>query len=618
MPFHRLSCLLATCWIGCAMGIAQASPEQPAVLFLEQDDSGRPGYLAMMRGFRQAMDENLPGMVDVYSENLDLARFSNPEYLEHLSEWFRLKYKDKKIDVVISFGATSTKLARQIREEFWPDARILEIGGNVQEGAPQDPHVASLGVSLDVAGTLQAARTLMPDASRLVVVVGAKSAYAGMNESILREVSAAAERYGLTMETLEGLSFDETRHRLSLLPRDAMVLYGSITTDGDGRSFIPRDALVDLSRASGAPIFGLSETFMGFGMTGGAVLRMEELGREFGGMTAEALMDPNGHAPASRQSRAYAIMFDWQELQKFGLAGRPLPDGAEIHFEPPSLWESHRTAVLGTGAFLAGQSAWIAALIIQLRLRRRAEQQVNTQRDQLAHAGRLSSLGQLAASIAHELNQPLGAILRNAGAAERLLQHPNPDIAELRAIIADIQADDTRASHSIERMRAMLNRRPMAFATVDMKQLLNQTAALLKFEANRRGVDLKVVTATPLPLVHGDPTCLQQILINLVINSMDALDGKPDGTITMRAETHPSGDTIILRIQDNGQGIPAAIRASIFEPFHTTKPAGMGMGLAICQTIAEAHGGSLKVEKSGPDGTCFSCALLPATSPAPA
>jgi signal transduction histidine kinase len=626
MSFPRLNGLLAICWIGCALGSpsgASASSEAHAVLFLEEDEPGRPAYAAMIRGFRQTLEEKLPGMVSIYPENLDLARFSNPDYRDQAGQWLRQKYRDKEIDAVVASGPTSMELAQQFRRDFWPDAKIVGIsgvGGNLTEGGPRKPadHVVRLVVGLDVAGTLDAARALMPEASRLVVVMGAKAAYADMNEWILREAEVVAARHGLAVESLAGLSLAETRHRLSLLPRDVIVLYGAISRDGEGRTYIPRDALEDLSRTSGAPIFGMSDTFIGYGITGGSVLRMEELGRELATMTAESIHAPSGEAPASRESRAYGIQFDWRELQRFGLLQHALPDGVDVRFTPPSLWENHRNEVLAGVTLLAGQSALILAFIIQFRRRKRAEQKVLVQRDQLAHVGRVSALGQLAASIAHDLNQPLGAILRNAGAAERLLQKTDPDIVELRAILADIRADDSRASNVIERMRALLTRHPLTLTTVDLKELLHEAADLLRYEAMRRGIELKVVAAPGLASVHGDRVHLQQMVINLVLNAMDALEGNPDGRVVMQANPEASGSMILLRIRDNGPGISESIRGSLFEPFQTTKPTGMGMGLAISQTIAEAHDGRLGVEHSGPEGTCFCCTLHPAPSSSPA
>lgn len=621
MSFACLNRLLVACWIAFASGVSgvvSASPDAPAVLFLEEDDAGRPGYLALMNGFRQSLEKRLPGRVAIYLENLDLARFSHPDYRDQSRQWFRQKYQGKEIDVVVASGPASMKLADEFREDLWPDARIIGVGFKPQQGQPGEsgPQVGWLSVKLDAAGTLDAARALMPGASRLVVVVGAKSAYAGMNEFILREAEVAAARHGLALELLAGLSLAETRHRLSLLPRDAIVFYGSISLDGAGRACTPRDVLADLAPASGAPIFGLSETFMGYGMTGGVVLRMEELGRELADMTAEALTAPAGKAPASRESRAQGTLFDWRELQRFGLSTRKLPDGAEIRFEPPSLWKTHRTAVLVSVTLLVAQSALIVAFIVQLRRRRKAEQKVLMQRDQLAHVGRVSSLGQLAASIAHELNQPLGAILRNAGAAELLLQKADPDMRELGAIIADIRADDRRASTVIERMRALLTRHSLDFEALDLEELLNEAAELLKYESMQRGVALKVATAPNLPPVQGDRVHLQQMVINLALNSMDALEGKPNGTVILEAEPDPSGRMIVLRVRDNGPGVTESIRSALFEPFQTSKPAGMGMGLAISQTIAEAHDGVLGLESSGPDGTCFSCTLHPSPVPA--
>jgi C4-dicarboxylate-specific signal transduction histidine kinase len=273
---------------------------------------------------------------------------------------------------------------------------------------------------------------------------------------------------------------------------------------------------------------------------------------------------------------------------------------------------------LGGIALLAGEFALIVAFIVQLRRRRKAEQNVLLQRDQLAHVGRVSSLGQLAASIAHELNQPLGAILRNAGAAERLLQKAEPDLEELRAIVADIRADDSRASTVIERMRVLLTRKALDFKALDLKGVLQEAADLLNYEAMKRGVALKVVTAPGLPSVHGDRVHLQQMVINLVLNSMDAVQGKPGGAVVMEAETDAATGRIMLRVRDNGQGIPESLRSTLFEPFQSSKPAGMGMGLAISQTIAEAHEGVLQVESSSPAGTCFCCPLHPSPFPVPA
>jgi signal transduction histidine kinase len=623
MSFIPLKYLLVACWLAVAFGlsgVAGASTEAMSVLFLDEDEAARPGYQTMVGGFRKRLAQSLPGKVAIYQENLDLSRFSHPDYHDQKLQWLRQKYQGKQFNVVVACGLSSIKLASESCREFWPDAQIIGLCSKPQQEMPhgEAAPVALLTVKLDVAGTLDAARTLMPGASRLVVVVGAKSAYAGMNEFVLQEAEAAAARHGLVMESLAGLPLAETCHRLSLLPRDVFVLYSSVRLEGEGRAYTPREAMSELSRASEVPIFGLSKSLLGYGITGGVMLRPEQMGRELADMTAEALTAPPGKAVASRESRAQATLFDWRELQRFGLSPERLPEGAEIRFVPPSLWKTHRNAVLGSIVLFGGESALIAAFIVQLRRRRKAEQKVLLQRDQLAHVGRVSSLGQLAASIAHELNQPLGAILRNAGAAERLLEKAEPDLRELRAIVADIRADDSRASTVIERMRVLLTRQALDFKALDLKEVLDEVAGLLNYEAMKRGVALQVVTAPGLPSVHGDRVHLQQMVINLVLNAMDAVQGKPDGAVVLEAESDASTGLIMLRVRDNGQGIPESLRSTLFEPFQSSKPAGMGMGLAISQTIAEAHEGVLQVESSSPAGTCFCCTLHPSPFPVPA
>jgi hypothetical protein len=214
MSFTPLKYLLAACWFAVvfgASGIARASTETLSVLFLDEDEPGLPGNQTMTRGFRERLAESLPGRVAIYQENLDRARFSIPDYHDHKFQWLQQKYQGKQFNVVVACGLTSIKLATQYREEFWPEARIIGLRSKPRQEMPpgEAAHLALLTVKLDVAGTLDAARTLMPGASQLVVVVGAKSVYTGMNELVLHAAEAAAARHGLAMESLAGLTLAE-------------------------------------------------------------------------------------------------------------------------------------------------------------------------------------------------------------------------------------------------------------------------------------------------------------------------------------------------------------------------------------------------------------------------
>lgn len=243
--------------------------------------------------------------------------------------------------------------------------------------------------------------------------------------------------------------------------------------------------------------------------------------------------------------------------------------------------------------------------------RRRSELEAQELRQGLAHAGRVTMLGQLASSLAHELSQPLGAILRNAETAELLLQAASPDLEELRAIVADIHKDDHRAGEVIDRLRSLLKRRSLESRTLAIDTLVGEVVSLVRSDSTARGVKLEADVPADLPLVRGDRVHLLQVLVNLVINGMDAVDGQPnpERRVTLRARSHGDG-TVEVAVSDNGHGVAATALERVFDPFFTTKPHGMGMGLPISRTIVEAHGGRIWAENNADRGTTFRFTLF--------
>ena len=257
-----------------------------------------------------------------------------------------------------------------------------------------------------------------------------------------------------------------------------------------------------------------------------------------------------------------------------------------------------------------GSPRWIAAqgqaelnalgkpvLVRGIALDTTAQNQAILDRDkarrELSHAGRVSMLGQLASSLAHELNQPLGAILRNAEAAGILLQADIPDLQELREITEDIQRDDRRAGKVISRLRSLLRDHAIQADQVDFAELVDEVLDLLRTEAISRGVRLAADLNHGNTSVRGDSIHLQQVLLNLVMNGLDAAgQGKADRYVLIRSRLRDDR-MLEVSVEDSGPGVPPAEASQVFEPFHTTKPAGMGLGLSICRTIVEAHGGRI-------------------------
>ena len=224
---------------------------------------------------------------------------------------------------------------------------------------------------------------------------------------------------------------------------------------------------------------------------------------------------------------------------------------------------------------------------------------------ELAHVNRFSTAGELTASIAHEINQPLGSILTNAETADAILESANPDIAELRDIVKDILHDDRRASEVIRRMRSLLKKAPFELKNLDLNDVVRDTVEFLSSLAAERKVEMVSVIAPDALPILGDRIQLQQVILNLVVNGIDAMRDTPSEKRIVGIRTSRVENFAELSVSDRGPGIPEDNLKEVFEPFFTSKAEGMGMGLSIARTIVEAHHGRISAENRRDGGAIF-------------
>ena len=253
-----------------------------------------------------------------------------------------------------------------------------------------------------------------------------------------------------------------------------------------------------------------------------------------------------------------------------------------------------------------GRPLRMRGVSIDITARKQAEQEAQERHAELAHLSRVAMLGELSGSLAHELNQPLTAILSNAQAAQRFLALPQIDRAELEEILGDIVDADRHAGEVIHSLRLLLKKGEVQRQPLDVNDVVREVLKLVRSDLLNHQVASEMVLAPDLPTVRGDRVQLQQVLLNLVMNACDAMVGSDRaGRLLCVSTQWIAGEGVRVSVRDHGPGIPADSLGRVFEPFFTTKPHGLGLGLAVCRSILSAHGGVLSAENHVAGGAVF-------------
>ena len=267
-----------------------------------------------------------------------------------------------------------------------------------------------------------------------------------------------------------------------------------------------------------------------------------------------------------------------------------------------TLWRDYKPQVIGALAVVVLQTLLMGGLLLEHRRRQRAQVESRRHLAAMAHMDRRAVVGELTSSLAHELNQPLGAILRNAEAATMLLETSAPDLDEIRAILLDIRNDDKRASTIINRMRTLLRKHEIEAQPVDLHHVALETVALVAQDAGEKGVRVEVEAPRTPTTVIGDRVHLQQVVLNLVMNGVHATADTPADRRRVVVRTGSVNGLAEASVTDSGPGIPPELLPRIFEPFFTTRSEGMGLGLSIARSIVETHGGRIGAENNPQGG----------------
>jgi signal transduction histidine kinase len=590
-----------------------AEPLPRSVLILNQSTSLRPWPAAIIDGIRSSALREPAGATSFYLEHLDLYRFDGASHRDSLRTHFAEKYRDKPIAVIMAIGPIGLAVAVQLRDSLWPTTPIVFAA--VDEAAAKAslaPGVTGIAVQMTLANMLAAAQAIVPHLKRFAIVGNRLE-----DQLYYRHFADELPRFSAQFQVIDlmGLPMPELRRRVATLPDDSAILYLGINSDPDRTYASAAEAIPLVAAAANRPIIVDVETFLGTGATGGFILTPEQIGRDAGHLAMRILNGERVSDIPMVTDSALRPVFDWRQLRRWNVSERELPAGSEILFRELGLWEQYRWQIILVATVIALQTALILGLLYERRRRRAAERAARNSMAELAHVNRLATAGELSASIAHEVNQPLTGIVAHANAGLLWLSAAKPNLDEARTTFKDIVEAGHHAAEVVQNIRGFVTKSVPQNALLDMNDLIRRVLALAHADLRAHGITVATLLAEPLPPVLGDRVQLKQVVMNLVMNAVDAMATVADRERILRITTAPHEGGLLVRIEDSGPGIAPAEIERVFRPFHTTKAKGMGMGLSISRSIVAAHHGRLWASPGARFGAVF-CLTLPPAAPA--
>ena len=444
---------------------------------------------------------------------------------------------------------------------------------------------------------------IAPDTKIIAVINGNSPNEQFWQGELVRELKPLEDR--IEIRWYDKLSYEDTLKQTASLPPHSAIFWYQMVVDAAGVAREGDRALTRLYATANAPIFTHDDAFFGQEIIGGPMFSALDLSRK---ATAVAMRILGGEKAGDIKTAVNGFVapkYDWRELRRWNIDESRLSPNSEIYFREPTVWQHYWWQIALITTVILLQAGLISALLREHRRRQLAEVQSRQRTAELARVMRFSTAGELTASIAHEINQPLGSILINAETAQSILTSPSPDIAELNEIVGDIVRDDRRASEVIRRMKSLLKKAPFELKSLDLNDVARETVEFLSSLAVARKVELtSVITPDALPIL-GDRIQLQQVILNLVVNGIDAMKDNSSENRIISIRTSRVEKFAQLAVSDRGPGIPEGKLKEVFEPFFTSKAEGMGMGLSIARTIIEAHHGLISAKNRDHGGATF-------------
>ena len=562
------------------------------------------------RTIRAELDRQSPWPLNITEHSLVAARSSDENSEVPFVEYLRSLFVKHPPDIIVSIGAPAAAFVQRHREQLFATTPMVltAVDQRRVQYSNLTANDAVVAVRINYLAAFENILQVLPNTKDVLVVVGTSPIEKFWKDAIAKEVEPLANR--VRVSWTDDLSFQALLKKASALPPQSAIFWELMIVDAAGVVHEGDAPLARLHAVANAPIFSYDKSFFGNEIVGGPLLLVADNSRE---TAAVAIRMLGGERPSEIKIPVVQFanpIFDWRQMQRWGISETNLPAGSEIRFREPTALDQYRWQIIGIVAIVLVQATMIIWLFYEHGRRREAEVEAHQRMSELAHMNRHATVSELSASMAHELSQPLTAILANAEAAELIANSPSPAMAEIKEILADIKRDDQRAGDIIQHLRSLLKKLPIEVRDLELNDIVSEVFGLVAVQATMRNVALSKVPASQMLQIHGDRIQIQQVVLNLIVNGLEAMADAPTGQRKIVVRTAQVDDTFAeISISDRGPGISSDALEKVFDPFFTTKPEGMGMGLSIARTIVQAHGGRIWAENRATGGAVFRLTL---------
>jgi signal transduction histidine kinase len=589
-----------------------ASNKVKTILFFFSLNSSLPAYQNIMDGFHASFAEDNNEPCNLLIEYLDITRSKDDSYARSIIEMYNEKFKDTKIDLLISVGPGTMPLLKKYSLKALNSAPAISIEN--EDLVPKPSQVPRNKMMLEIIlrhkidKTIQNAFSLFPKCKNAYVISGSNNVDQYYESLFRKQASGLSSRYNFNY--ISGISLDSTIQFVAKIPRNCVVFVPVFLSDKKNIPFSTPEALTIISFACNSPVFPIFDSFIKRkGILGGYVFSFKKVGEVIGNAARQILKGEQPGDIIINEDSFYQYIYDWQMLKKWKLENSGMiPSDSIFYNKDPDFFREHKWYILG-GLFFLFFETFLIIYLIRLISRQKGiakkKEEIETLYRSVVREERLQLMSELTASLSHELNQPLTAILYNAQAGRRFLHTGKLDEVQADEIFRNIIEDDKRAGSLISSVRNLMKFETRGMENVNLKMLIEESLVIFYSEANNHHIKIRQYIGANPVFIFGDKIQIQQVVLNLMSNAAIAMENNDPEMKVMTIIQQIVKETVTVSVRDTGPGISPEMKENLFKPFVTTRKKGFGIGLALSHSIIEKHNGKIWAENHEGGGAEF-------------